>query len=107
MTYSTDLRRRVVDFVAKGGSKAEASRRYEVSLWCVNDWCRRKNLTPSPQLGRKRKLDWKALARHIQENPDALLRERAQHFGVHTSAIGYAQKQMKLTRKKNTKIQRT
>ena len=106
MTYSVDLRKRVVDFVAAGGSKAEASRRYEVSLWCVNDWCRRKNLTPSPQLGRKRKLDWKALEQHIQENPDALLRERAQHFGVHTSAIGYAQKQMKLTRKKNSKIQR-
>ena len=32
---------------------------------------------------RKRKLDWKALAQHIQENPDALLRERAQYFGVH------------------------
>ena len=107
MTYSVDLRKRVVDFVASGGSKAEASRRYEVSLWCVNDWCQRKNLTPSPQLGRKRKLDWTSLAQHIQENPDALLRERAQHFRVHTSAIGYAQKQMKLTRKKNSKIQRT
>ena len=66
--------------------------------------CRRENLTPAPQLGRKRKLDWKALAQHIQENPDALLRERAQYFGVHTSAIGYAQKQMKLTRKKNAEI---
>ena len=107
MTYRVDLRKRVVDFVAAGGSKAEASRRYQVSLWCVNNWCQRKNLIPAPQLGRKRKLDWKAVAQHIQENPDALLRERAQHFGVHTSAIGYAQKQMKLTRKKNPKIQRT
>lgn len=64
-------------------------------------------MTPSRQLGRKRKLDWKALAQHIQENPDALLRERAKHFEVHISAIGYAQKQMKLTRKKNSKRQRT
>jgi hypothetical protein len=46
-------------------------------------------LTPSPQVGRKRKLDWKALAQHIQENPDALLRERAQHFRVHVSASDY------------------
>lgn len=107
MTYSLDLRKRVVDFVVAGGSKAEASRRYEVSLWCVNDWCRRKNLTPAPQHGRKRKLDWTSLAKHIQENPDALLRERAQYFEVHTSAIGYAQKQMNLTRKKNAEIQRT
>lgn len=105
MTYSVDLRNRVVGFVVAGESKAEASRRYEVSLWCVNNWCRRKNLTPAPQFGRKRKLDWKALAQHIQENPDALLRERAKYFGVHMSAIGYATKQMKLTRIKNSEIQ--
>ncbi len=30
MTYSIDLRKRVVEFVRQGGSKAEASRRYEV-----------------------------------------------------------------------------
>lgn len=76
MTYSVDLRKRVVEFVVAGGSKAEASRRYKVSLWCVNDWCKRDNLNPSPQKGRKRKLDWKSLSQHIQEYPDALLRQR-------------------------------
>ena len=100
MTYSIDLRERVVKFVIDGGSKAEASRRYEVSLWCVNDWCKRDNLTPQLQKGRKRKLDWYALSRHLQSEPDALLRERAEHFGVHTNAIWYACRQMKLTRKK-------
>ena len=41
MTYSLDLRQRVVDFVKKnGGSKAEASRVYDVSIWCVYDWCK-------------------------------------------------------------------
>ena len=44
MAYSLDLRKRVVDFVSLGGSKAEASRRYEISLWCVNDWCGRQSL---------------------------------------------------------------
>lgn len=105
MTYSIDLRKRVVEFVHKGGSKAEASRRYQVSLWCVNDWCKRDDLTPQPQLGRKRKLDWEALERHIKEYPDALIRERAQYFGVHNNAIWYANRMMKLTRKKNSQIQ--
>ncbi len=100
MTYSIDLRKRVVKFVKDGGSKAEASRRYEVSLWCVNDWCQRQDLTPKPQPRRQRKLDWEALSRHIEQYPDALLRERAQHFGVHINAIWYATRQMKLTRKK-------
>ena len=79
MTYSIDLRKRVVEFVRDGGSKAEASRQDKVSLWCVNDQCKREDLTPQPQKGRKRKLDWEALSRHIQEYPDALIRERAQH----------------------------
>ncbi len=105
MTYSIDLRKRVVEFVTDGGSKAEASRQYQVSLWCVNDWCKREDLTPQVQQGRKRKLDWPALSRHIQEYPDALIRERAQHFGVHNNAIWYASRQMKLTRKKNSEIQ--
>lgn len=104
MTYSVDLRGRVVEFVAGGGSKAEASRRYKVSLWCVNDWCKRDDLTPQPQKGRKRKLDWEALSRHIQEYPDALIRERAKHFGVHNNAIWYAKVQMKLTRQKNSQM---
>ncbi|MGF1591334.1 MAG: IS630 transposase-related protein [Pleurocapsa sp.] len=102
MTYSIDLRKRVVKFVSDGGTKAEASRRYRVSLWCVNDWCKRDDLTPQAPKRRKRKLDWEALSRHIQKFPDALLRERAQHFGVRESAIWYANRQMKLTRKKNS-----
>ena len=96
MTYSIDLRKRVVVFVIDGGSKAEASRRYKVSLWCVNDWCKREDLTPQQQKGRKRKLDWEALSRHIQEYPEALLRERGRHFGVHTNTIWYANRQMKV-----------
>ena len=100
MTYSIDLRIRVVEFVTDGGSKAEASRQYRISLWCVNDWCKREELTPQAQQGKKRKLDWEALSRHIQEDPDALIRERAQHFEVHNNAFWYASRQMKRTRKK-------
>ena len=67
--------------------------------------CKREDLTPQAQLGRKRKLDWEALLQHIRENPDALIRERAQHFGVHNNAIWYATRQMNLTRKKNSEVQ--
>lgn len=36
---------------------------------------------------RHRKVDKTMLARHVQENPDALLRERAAHFGISINAI--------------------
>lgn len=104
MAYSLDLRKRVVEFVLSGGSKAEASRRYQVSLWCVNDWCSRKSLSPTQSPGRPRKMDWDALQRDIQKNPDKLLRERAQEFGVRINAIWYACVQMKITHKKNSSL---
>jgi len=106
MTYSLDLRKRVVGFVNEGGSKAEASRRFEVSLWCVNDWCKRDDLAPAPHPMRHRKLDKEALRRHVQQYPDALLRERAEHFGVYINAIWYSMRKMKLTHKKSDALQR-
>ena len=38
MRYSQDLRKRVLDFIAAGGSKAEASRRFQVSRRCIYNW---------------------------------------------------------------------
>ena len=100
MAYSIDLRERVVNFVNNGGSKAQSARKYEVSRWCVSDWCKRSDLAPLKVERRLRKLDWEALKRHVQEYPDALLRERAAFFGVNINAIRYALKQMEPTRKK-------
>ena len=102
MSYSLDLRQRVVGFVNQGGSKAEASRRFNVSLWCVNDWCQRDDLTPNTSSGRPRKLNWDALEKDIKENPDKLLRERAESFGVWINSVWYACQQLQVTRKKNT-----
>ena len=102
MAYSIDLRERVVNFVKNGGSKAQAARKYEVSRWCVYDWCKRSEaLAPVKVKRRSRKLDWEAVIKHVQEYPDALLRERAAFFGVNINPIRYALKQMEQTRKKN------
>ncbi len=106
MTYSIDLRKRVIGFVNEGGSKAEASRRFEVSLWCVNDWCKREDLAPKVHGQRNRKIDKEALRRHVQLNPDALLRERAEHFGVHINAVWSMMRKMDLTHKKSDALQR-
>ena len=99
MTYSIDLRQRVVAFVEAGGAKAEAARRFSVSEGSVHNWLKRDNLAPTLVKHRERKLNWKALEQHIQDEPDAKLKDRAEHFGVHTTAIWYAIKQMNITRK--------
>ena len=67
----------------------------------VRDWLARKDLAPRQKgVPRHRKLDKEALRAHVRDYPDALLRERAQHFGVRISSMGWALQQMKLTRKK-------
>jgi transposase len=102
MTYSVDLRERVVSFVAGGGSKAEAARRFEVSRSVVYDWMKRDNLHPKPYERTKfRKLDKEALRRHVQSYPQMLSKERAVHFGVNPSSICEALKRLKITRKKH------
>ena len=101
MTYSVDFRKKVVSFVRNGGGQREAARHFDISLWCVRDWSGRKDLQPQQKgVPRHRKLDKEALRAHVRDEPDALLRERAVHFGVHMSVLGKALHKMKLTRKK-------
>ena len=106
MTYSVDLRSRVVAFVQDGGSKA-AARRFEICRSCVYDWLKRETPEPQPHGPRRRKLARQALARHIEQYPDLLLRERAAHFGVRMYSIQYACKQLRISYKKNAALCRT
>jgi len=105
MTYSIDLRSRVVAYVRGGGSKAEAARKYQVSRVAVYDWLSREDLSPCQRgVRRHRKIDRTALAADVARHPDHLLKERAARFGVHISSIAYQLEQLKLARKKNLPI---
>lgn len=107
MTYSLDLRKKVVTFVRSDGGQREAARRFDISLWCVRDWLVRTDLQPQQKgVARQRKLDKEALRAHVRDYPDALIRERAVHFGVYPNAVWVALKTLQLTHKKrrsNTK----
>jgi putative transposase len=61
---------------------------------------------PNKSRARHRKLDWKALEKDVEENPDARLIDRAKKFGVRPSAVCYALKKMKINRKKRTTLSR-
>ena len=100
MPYSLDLRKKVVSYVEKGGKITEAAKVFGISRATIYRWFNRKELEATKVKRRQRKLDWKALEKDVEENPDAKLIERAKKFGVHTSAIWYAMKKMKITRKK-------
>ena len=99
MTYSLDIRERAVSYVKNGGQCTEASHLFKVGRKTLYNWLRAKNLHPQTGITRRRKLDRQALKVHVRDNPDALLRERAEHFGVRVNAIWYALKQMKIVKK--------
>ncbi len=102
MTCSIDLRERVVSFIEAGGSKAEAARCFLVSRQTVYNWLCRDDLAPKVHGMRLRKLDKEALRRHVEQYPDALLRERAAHFRVHTNAIWTALRTMGIVKKRTS-----
>ena len=103
MSYSVDLRERVVSYVRGGGSRTQAAQLFQVGRTTLYRWLNSSDLRPKPAKERRRKLDKAALAAHVRDYPDALLRERAAHFGVHINAIWVALKKLKIT-KKNDEI---
>ena len=102
MSYSSDLRKRVLDFVHKGGSKAEASRTYNVSRTSIYNWLAAEDplscKKPGPQ--GPHRLDYDALKQHVADFPDHTQMERATHFGVSKSCIWAALGKLNITRKK-------
>jgi transposase len=99
LSYSVDLRERVVSYVRRGGSPTEAARLFQVGRMTLYRWLGATDLHPKPAKERRRKLDKAALAAHVRDFPDALLRERAAHFGVGINSIWVALKKLKITKK--------
>lgn len=104
MSYSLDLRIRVVEAIEQGTSVTKAAKVYQVGRATIYRWLGREDLKPIKVTRRKRQLDWTALLLDVEQNPDTKLAERAQKFGVSASALCYAFTQMKITRKKNSYV---
>jgi transposase len=109
LAYSEDLRRRVVEFVEKGGSKAEAQRRFSVSEWCVYDWLKRgQDLKPEkPGPKQLRKLDLPALKALVEQKPDAYLDELGKELNIGKTTAWKGCRLLGLSRKKNQSLQGT
>lgn len=104
--YGKDIKERVIAFIESGGSKLEASRRFNVSRPSIDRWLLLKATTGSlalPKLKPRkwRKLDPQALIDYVSAHPDKDLSEYAAYFGLSPSGIWRALKRLKMTRKKS------
>jgi transposase len=107
MAHSEDLRRRVVKYIRQGGSKAEASRRYDIGLRTIYEWleCGDEQAPRKPGPKGASKIDMKKLAKMVGERgTDLMLREMAKEFSVDQSAVSKALKRLGVSRKKNHEI---
>ena len=106
MAYSTDLRKRVLDFIESGGKKSQASRRFSVDRSTIYRWLGAQDPLATQKPGPKtmRCLDETELKKHVADFPDLTQNERATHFGVLVSSIGYGLRKLGISRKKNTQI---
>ena len=87
MTYSLDFRRKVLSIHEKEGlTIAQLAERFDVGVASVTRWldriepCMKRNKPAT-------KIDILALARDVEEYPDAYLYERAARFGVSVTGI--------------------
>lgn len=100
MTYSVDLRQKVVAYIENGGKITAASKIFNVGKTSIYRWLNSPSLEPQKITTRSRKIDKSALRKDVEENPDITLKARAEKFNVAPSSICRALKKMNITRKK-------
>ena len=102
MSYSADLKERVLAYVRQGGKKTEAVRLFGVSRRVIDAWL----LQPSDHRPRKPDpkgsytFDREALRAGVHAFPDRLQKAWAAHFRVSINTISHGLKRLELVRKK-------
>jgi putative transposase len=104
MSYSIDLRERVITFIEQGGSKVDASVIFGVSRPTIYSWIRKKAATGSvkdaPLKRGWKKINPEKLKAYVKEHPDLTLADYAKRFGASIPSVCIALKKLKITHKK-------
>jgi transposase len=104
MAYSVDLRSRVIEYMKEGHTKEETSLIFRVGTSTIQRWLallsetgslEKRPLDRSPSIFESEKLN-----AYIEKNPNALLKDVAEHFGGSVTGAFYALKREKITYKK-------
>jgi transposase len=104
MAYSVDLRSRVIEYIKKGNTHEQASEIFKVSVPSISRWQALLSETGSlekRELNRTApKFESEKLNAYVEGNPDALLKDVAEHFGGSITGAFYALEREKITLKK-------
>jgi transposase len=104
MSYSKDLREKVLALVDEGMSQEKARKMFKLGVNTITQWKKLRAETGSlenrPLERSWRKIDPELLKADVAEYPDDFDWERAERFGCSRQGIESARKKHKLTRKK-------
>lgn len=104
MSYSTDYRKRTIEYREEGHTLEETHEVFRVSISAIRKWEKqwkeKGSLAPAPLVRRYKKIDPEKLRKYVQEHPDAYPKEIAKEFGCCETAIRKAFDRLGITRKK-------
>ena len=104
MGYSVDLREKALEYYYECKNITKTCNTFKISRSALYSWIKlhteKGNLEPKARTDYPTKIDYEELQNLVKENPDAFLKEYAEHFGVTAVAIFDALKKLKITRKK-------
>jgi len=111
MSYSNDLREKVVLYVEKGGSRVSAANLFSIGERTVRRWVNRKKDTGSSDRlprsgGIPSKIDLTSLKDYVVANPDKTILEISIHFSHSKSSIQRALKRIGFVKKKDSSLWR-
>lgn len=104
MGYSVDLREKALEYYNECKNITQTCKTFKIARSTLYGWIRlhteNGSLEPKTRTEFKTKIDYEELRILVKEQPDAFLREYAEHFDVTAVAIFDALKKLKITRKK-------
>jgi transposase len=110
MLYPEEFRKKVLEYIDGFYTQKEVSQLFKIKPKTVWNWVNQKkktgSLKPKNPEREGRKLNKEALLQYVKNNPDAYLREIAEHFGCGISAVHKRLKKFGITYKKTVVLQR-
>jgi putative transposase len=104
MSYSNDLRKKVIEFIDKGNSIADTAKVFGITKPTIYRWLKKQrydgNLSDKPPKRPWKKIDPRLLIVFVKQHPDFTLLEYAKRFKTSAAAICRTLKKLKITRKK-------
>ena len=108
MSYSTELRKRVIGYITAGNSQKVAADTFSISTTTVSRWWsiyqKDGRVAPRPRGGSVGKVCKKALIEFVDKHPDKTLKQIGEHFGVKGPSIWRLLKNLGYSRKKNVHL---